>query len=131
MTEYSCVIFRFSSDRETELRKLRKTNTEYEEQNAMLTKHIDNMKSAIDKLEDEAKKSKDENQQLQKQLESFRALLVRGLSDIRLPDSDQEPKEESIDEFVEELYKLFRNPGGNGDVVAKVKGVIETLNYPE
>ena len=37
--------------RETELRQLRKQNTEYEEQNAILSKHIENMKSAIDKLE--------------------------------------------------------------------------------
>ncbi|CAG2178688.1 unnamed protein product, partial [Oppiella nova] len=40
--------------REQELRSLRKLNTEYEEQNAILSKHIDNMKSAIEKLEVEA-----------------------------------------------------------------------------
>ena len=37
--------------REAELRQLRKQNTEYEEQNAILSKHIENMKAAIDKLE--------------------------------------------------------------------------------
>lgn len=117
--------------RETELRKLRKANTEYEEQNAMLSKHIDNMKAAIDKLEDEATKSREEKKQLESRLRNFREILVRSLSEVRLPESDTEPKEESIDDFVEELYKLFQNPTLYKDIVTKVKGIITTLDYPK
>lgn len=39
--------------RDAELRQLRKINTDYEQQNATLTKHIENMKTAITKLETE------------------------------------------------------------------------------
>lgn len=39
--------------RDAELRQLRKVNTDYEQQNAILQKHIENMKGAITKLESE------------------------------------------------------------------------------
>ena len=117
--------------RETELRKLRKANLEYEEQNAMLSKHIDNMKSAIDKLESEATRSKEENQKLKNHLGNFREILVRSLSEIRLPQSEKEPKEESIDEFVDELRKFFENPSADREIVSKVKEIITTIDYPK
>ena len=89
------------------------------------------MKAAIDKLEDEATKSREEKKQLESRLRNFREILVRSLSEVRLPESDTEPKEESIDDFVEELYKLFQNPTLYKDIVTKVKGIITTLDYPK
>ena len=120
--------------RDAELRKLgdvRKANDNYEEQNAMLSKHIDNMKAAIDKLEEEVTKSRDENTSLQCHLASFRHMLARSLSDVRIPQSEREPSEEGIEEFVEELYKLFEDPTANEEIVATVKGVLTGIQYPE
>lgn len=127
---FSDEFLNYNRNRESELRKLRKANNEYEEQNAMLSKHNDNMKAAIDKLQDEASKSKEENKQLQSHLSNFRDMLVQSLAEIRLPDSNEEPKKESIDDFVEELYKLFQNPLAYREIVMKVKNVIATLDYP-
>jgi septal ring factor EnvC (AmiA/AmiB activator) len=120
--------------REAELRKLgdlRKANNDYEEQNAMLSKHIDNMKAAIDTLEEEVTQSRDENKTLQCHLTNFRQLLSRSLADIRLPKSDRVASEDCIEEFVEELYKMFENPSLHEETLAEVKQVLVGVSVPE
>jgi len=71
--------------RETELRQLRRQNTEYEEQNAILGKHVDNMKQAIEKLEVEATQQRSNNAALQQHLDLLRTTLVANFSRIPLP----------------------------------------------
>jgi len=41
--------------REKELRELRKLNVQYEEQNAILSKHVDELKSVVSSLDDEVR----------------------------------------------------------------------------
>lgn len=120
--------------REAELRKLgdlRRANSDYEEQNAMLSKHIDNMKSAIDKLEEEVTKSREENKTLQSHLTNVRQMLARSLADVRLPQSDCKPNEDCIEEFVEELYKMFDNPNIYGEILGKVREMLIGISIPE
>lgn len=71
--------------REAELRQLRKSNTEYEEQNAILTKHIENMKCAIEKLEGENAQHRTNNIALQQHLEGLRNMLIDSFADFPLP----------------------------------------------
>lgn len=71
--------------REGELRQLRKQNTEYEEQNAILSKHIDNMKQAIEKLEVEAVQQRNNNMALQQHLDALRSTLTTNFSTVVLP----------------------------------------------
>ena len=73
------------SVREAELRQLRRQNTEYEEQNAILSKHVDNMKQAIEKLEVEATQQRSNNSALQQHLDLLRTTLVANFSRIPLP----------------------------------------------
>ena len=73
------------SAREAELRKLRKQNTEYEEQNAILSKHIENMKQAIKELEVEAVQQRSNNMALQHHLEALRQTLTNNFITIPLP----------------------------------------------
>lgn len=118
-------------DRESELRKLRKASKEYEEQNAILSKHIDNLKAAISKLEDEETRSKGDIKGLEPFLKNFRHILFQTLYGVHLPDSEVELKEESIDQFVEELCKLYQNPTANGEIMAKIKQIISSMDYPK
>ena len=97
----------------------------------MLSKHIDNMKAAIDKLEEEVNKSNEENKTLQTRLKSIRQVLARNLADVRLPQSEREPKEDCIEEFVEELYKMFENPLQHEVTLAKVKDVMMSVSTSE
>ena len=61
--------------RELELRQLRKQTSEFEEQNAVLGKHIDSMKSAISKLEVETVQQRQSNAAFQQQLDMLRCQL--------------------------------------------------------
>lgn len=74
--------------RDAELRQLRKSNTDYEQQNAILQKHIENMKTAIEKLENEIMQQKKNNNSLQQHLDRLRSTLTNGFSGIKLPGSN-------------------------------------------
>ena len=71
--------------RETELRQLRKQTTELEEQNAILSKHIENMKQAIEKLQIEAVQQRNNNMALQGHLDALRTTLTSNFSTVPLP----------------------------------------------
>ena len=62
--------------RELELKQLRKQTGEFEEQNAVLGKHIESMKSAITKLEVDTVQQRQSNAALQHQLDQLRQLVV-------------------------------------------------------
>ncbi|CAH0550979.1 unnamed protein product [Brassicogethes aeneus] len=64
--------------RESELRQLRKINTDYEQQNAILQKHIENMRGAITKLETEINQQTKNNSALQQHLEHLQNTLTNG-----------------------------------------------------
>lgn len=71
--------------REAELRQLRKSNTDYEQQNAILQKHIENMKAAVEKLEIETVQQRNNNLALQQHLDHMRATLTASFQNIPLP----------------------------------------------
>ncbi|XP_014671224.1 PREDICTED: high mobility group protein 20A-like [Priapulus caudatus] len=71
--------------REAELRALRKSNTEYEEQNAILSKHIDNLKAAIERLQVDSVQQRNNNMALQQHLENLRATLTVSFTEVPLP----------------------------------------------
>ena len=75
----------FTTVRETELRQLRKQTTELEEQNAILSKHIENMKQAIDKLQVEVLQQRNNNMALQGHLDALRQTLTSNFASIPLP----------------------------------------------
>lgn len=71
--------------RETELRQLRKSNTDYEQQNSILEKLIENTKNAITKLEEETVQQRCHNQALQQHLDQMRLTLTDAFKEISLP----------------------------------------------
>merc|ERR1712126_599583 len=71
--------------RELELKQLRKQTGEFEEQNAVLGKHIESMKSAITKLEVETVQQRQNNAALQHQLDQLRQLVVANFKGLQIP----------------------------------------------
>ncbi|GFO09476.1 high mobility group protein 20a-like [Plakobranchus ocellatus] len=71
--------------RDAELRQLRKQTTELEEQNAILSKHTDNMRQAVDRLEVEATQNRQTNQALAAHLEALRSCLTTAFGSVPLP----------------------------------------------
>lgn len=115
--------------REMELRQLRKSNTEYEEQNAILGKHIDNMKSAIEKLEVETIQQRNNNAALRQHLENLRATLAASFATVPLPGSNEIPSLDSIDTYMAKLHALVLNSPRDESLVASVREIVAHLDY--
>lgn len=71
--------------REAELRRLRKANVEFEEQNAVLQKHIADMFSAKERLEAELGQDELRTQALQRHLQAIKQTLLNSLATVPLP----------------------------------------------
>ncbi|KAL0155964.1 hypothetical protein M9458_050227, partial [Cirrhinus mrigala] len=71
--------------REAELRQLRKTNMEYEERNAALQKHVESMRSAVERLEGDVQQERSRNGLLQQHLDTLRSALTHSFSTVPLP----------------------------------------------
>lgn len=71
--------------REAELRRLRKMNTEFEEQNAILQKHTESMNCAKEKLEQELAQEERQTLALQQQLQSVRQALTASFASLPVP----------------------------------------------
>ncbi|XP_035670639.1 high mobility group protein 20A-like isoform X1 [Branchiostoma floridae] len=123
--------------REVELRQLRKSNTEYEEQNAILQKHIENMKTAIEKLEVEAMQQKNNNLALQQHLDALRNTLYQNFSSLPLPGmasfssgSGEVPTLETIDGYMAKLHNMIlENPQQHESLIQQVREVVGRLDY--
>ncbi|XP_078070214.1 SWI/SNF-related matrix-associated actin-dependent regulator of chromatin subfamily E member 1-related-like isoform X2 [Mustelus asterias] len=115
--------------REAELRKLRKTNIEYEEQNAVLQKHIDNMRSAKEKLEGELAEEQSQNATLHKHLENLRQMLTTSFSNVSLPGSGESVTLDTVDSFMTKLHSIIdEDPQQNEKLVRKVQEVVSSLS---
>jgi len=114
--------------REAELRQLRKSNTEYEEQNAILSKHIENMKAAIEKLEVETVQQRSNNTALQQHLETLRATLTGNFSCVHLPGSNEVPTLETIDSYMAKLHSIILDsPQENELLITSVREIVGRL----
>eukprot|EP00088_Acartia_fossae_P060311 TRINITY_DN721_c0_g1_i2.p1 TRINITY_DN721_c0_g1~~TRINITY_DN721_c0_g1_i2.p1 ORF type:complete len:225 (-),score=78.57 TRINITY_DN721_c0_g1_i2:444-1118(-) len=115
--------------RENELRQLRKQTTEFEEQNAVLTKHIESMKTAITKLEMETQQQRQNNASLQQHLQSLRQLVTQGFKGVQVP-GFKNVTEENIDEIVCMLLGIVKeNPLQHQPLIHTAKSIVATLDY--
>jgi len=115
--------------RENEMRQLRKQATEFDEQNAVLTKHIESMKSAISKLEVETQHQRQNNASLQQHLHSLRQLLTQGFKGVQVP-GFKDVTNDNIDEVVNMLLGLVKeNPLQHQPLVHTAKTIVNRLDY--
>lgn len=116
--------------RETELRQLRKQNTEYEEQNAILSKHIDNMKAAVDKLKVESVQQQHNNSALQQHLDLLRTTLTANFAHVPLPNTHEVPALDTIDNYMAKLHSIILDsPQENEALIATVREIVGRLNF--
>lgn len=90
--------------REAELRKLRKITTEFEEQNAILAKHIENMKAAEIKLRYEMTQMRDKNQDVIDHLEKLKVQFVHQFSNIPIPGTNEYPTLATVESYITRLH---------------------------
>ena len=107
-------------------------NTEFEEQNAILSKHIENMKKGIDKLEGERKEQQNEISALQKHLAKLRQVISRSFAEVHIPGEKDPITLDSVDAFVGKLQQYIQeNSKENLELTSKIKDIIASLDYPK
>lgn len=74
--------------REAELRRLRKMNVAFEEQNAVLQRHTQNMSSARERLEQELALEERRTLALQQQLQAVRQALTASFASLPVPGAE-------------------------------------------
>ncbi|XP_035828536.1 high mobility group protein 20A [Aplysia californica] len=115
--------------REAELRQLRRQSTELEEQNAVLSKHSDNMRQAVSRLQAEAQQHRANNAVLTSHLDALRARLTAAFSALPLPGSGHLPSVDSIDTYMARLHSLILDsPHDNEQLIATVRDVVGRLH---
>jgi hypothetical protein len=116
--------------RDSELRQLRKSNTDYEQQNAILQKHIENMKDAIAKLETEILQQEKNNASLQKHLEHLRSTLTNGFSGVKLPGIKEVATQQNIDSYMTNLHSvLLENSSHDANLLQTVRNIVGRLEF--
>jgi len=114
--------------RETELRHLRKINTQYEEQTAVLHQHVENLKSAVNRLEVETDQQRNNNMALQQHLESLRRSLLQAFRNIPLPDTKELPTLMSINSYMTRLHAYILDPSHQDEsLIGTIRDIVGRL----
>ncbi|XP_060836575.1 LOW QUALITY PROTEIN: high mobility group protein 20A-like [Rhopalosiphum padi] len=129
---YTEEFLNFNKARESELRYLRKTVTDQEQEVSVLDKHIGNMNNGIIKLMANTEKLKAGCSNYEQHLTKLRSLLLDSFSNIAFPDNTEPPTVETIDTFMVDIA-TFLTTGTNTDLswIANVKRAISNLDFSQ
>ncbi|KFP65384.1 SWI/SNF-related matrix-associated actin-dependent regulator of chromatin subfamily E member 1-related, partial [Cariama cristata] len=114
--------------REAELRRLRKMNTEFEEQNAILQKHTESMNCAKEKLEQELAHEERQTLALQQQLQSVRQALTASFASLPIPGTGETPTLSTLDFYMAKLHSAIEsNPLQHEKLVVRIKEILSRI----
>ncbi|CAG01354.1 unnamed protein product, partial [Tetraodon nigroviridis] len=114
--------------REAELRRLRKANIEFEEQNRVLQKHIKDMYNAKERLEAELGMDEKRTQALHQHLLTIKQTLVSSLSTVPLPGSGETASLGNLDSYLSRLSGVLEgNPHKHRALVGQLCEVLSHL----
>ncbi|KAG8126841.1 putative SWI-SNF-related regulator of chromatin E1-like protein [Naja naja] len=114
--------------REAELRKLRKMNTEFEEQNAILQKHTESMSCAKERLEQELALEERQTMVLQQQLQMVRQALTASFASLPIPGTGETPTLNTLDFYMAKLHSTIEsNPIQHERLVVRVKEILSRV----
>uniref|UniRef100_A0A3P8UPT6 High mobility group 20B n=1 Tax=Cynoglossus semilaevis TaxID=244447 RepID=A0A3P8UPT6_CYNSE len=115
--------------REAELRRLRKANIEFEEQNAVLQRHIKDMYNAKERLEAELGKDEKRTQALQQHLLAIKHTLVNSLSSIPLPGTGETASLGNLDSYLGRLSGAIEgNPQKHRVLLTQLREVFSHID---
>ncbi|XP_072516238.1 SWI/SNF-related matrix-associated actin-dependent regulator of chromatin subfamily E member 1-related isoform X2 [Salminus brasiliensis] len=115
--------------REAELRRLRKANMDFEEQNAVLQKHIADMFSAKERLEAELGQDELRTQALHRRLQAIKQTLVSSLASVPLPGTGETPSVGTLDSYLSRLSNaLESSPHEHRALLLKLQELLAHLD---
>ena len=99
-----------------------------EEENALLSLHVDNMRLQITRLEGEIQNQTLQNHILKQRLVFLQESLTDAFSGASVPGIDSVPSVESIDEYLKQVEGVVSDVNDeHSDVVSMVRGVAKEL----
>lgn len=114
---------------DAELKKLRKLNTDYEHQNSVLEKHVENMQNGIGKLTNETNDLVEENKRLQRYLDVIRQKLAAALCDLAIPTEPNGANLENIDKYMNDLNEMAKNNSHGPASLNKAKDILRKIDF--
>lgn len=94
---------------ETELKKLRKLNTDTQLQNSVLEKHVENVRNGITRVDTEIDELKNDNEKLTVYLDALRTRLATQLRNLSIPSEPNGANINNIDKYMNDLYEMVKN----------------------
>lgn len=113
---------------ETELKKIRKMNTDYEQQNAVLEKHVENVRAGISKTNIEIVDLRKENDKLSSYLETLRKKLATQLRNLSIPSEPNGANIENIDKYMNDLYEMAKDNSHGPASLNKAKDLLRKVD---
>lgn len=113
---------------ESELKKLRKLNTDYEQQNAVLEKHVENVRNGITKTNTEIADIQSETEKLSRYLNMLKQKLAHQLRNLSIPDESNGATIENIDKYMNDLYEMAKNDSHGPASLNKAKDLLRKVD---
>lgn len=113
---------------ESELKKLRKLNTDYEQQNAVLEKHVENVQNGINKTNDEITGIRNENDKLTTYLRMLREKLSHQLRNLSIPNEPHGANMGNIDKYMNDLHGMVKSDSHGPASLNKAKDLIRKVD---
>lgn len=112
--------------REAEIRDLRKQTVEFEEENANLASHVENLKGTVAKLEVESVQQRNFHLSLTSHLDKLRSALVKSLSGVKKTGSTEQLSTANVDAFLCTLVEDHSEE--STDLLVSVKAIVNKMN---
>lgn len=113
---------------ETQLRKVRQSSANLEEENALLSRHVESMKLAVERVQKEVERQQNRNDKLKDHLVTLREVLATTFKDIPLPGTNETPTPENVDTYMSKLQLAIANePEKHPELVSKVSAIARQL----
>lgn len=109
---------------DSELRTLRKSQTDYEQQNSILEKHVENMQNGVDKLTGETMSLKETNRVLGSYINKLRMKLVESLAGLSIPTHSQGASMDNIDQYMADLQNMVTSNSHGPASLNKAKDIV-------
>ncbi|XP_045704536.1 high mobility group protein 20A isoform X2 [Phyllostomus hastatus] len=94
-----------------------------------LQKHVESMRTAVEKLEVDVIQERSRNTVLQQHLETLRQVLTSSFASMPLPGSGETPTLDTIDSYMNRLHSIIlANPQDNENFIATVREVVNRLD---
>ncbi|XP_037936119.1 high mobility group protein 20A-like [Teleopsis dalmanni] len=111
-----------------ELRTLRKSKADLEQQNAVLEKHVENMKFGVEKMANENNELEEKNRLLELYLGKLKVKLAHAFATLPLPMEPNGANTDNIEKYMSELYKMATSNTHGPACLNKAKDILRKLD---